>query len=147
MKEQFQKIPAPLQKQILIRLAGSGLGVVMIMFVIAYRGSLQFLIPGIAITIIFFAAALELFTRCTKGSFVVIRGSCEEIERSRLRKRLKAVYIQCDGKSVKIIGQLHKLRTLKNGDILEAYIADSAPVYEHEGVYVITNVLAIRKGR
>jgi hypothetical protein len=147
MKEQFQKIPSALQKQILVRLAGSGLGVVMIALVMTYRGNIQFLIPGIAITITFVASAWALFSRCSQEKYVVLRGVCEEIEHSGLRKRLKSIHIQCGDKSVKIMGQLHKLKNLKIGDVLEAYIADTAPVYEHEGCYVITNILAIRKER
>ena len=146
MKNQFQKIPSVLQKQIMVRLAGSGLGIVMLVLVLAYQGSIQFLLPGIAITFIFHASSFLLFDRCSKGKYVVIRGTCEEIEHSGLRKRLKAVNIQCDEKSVKIVGQLLRLRNLRIGDNLEVYIADSTPVYEHDGVYVITNILAVRKG-
>lgn len=146
MRKQFQKIPSVLQKQIMVRLAGSGLGIVMLILILAYQGSIQFLLPGIAITFIFLASAFLLFYRCSEGKYVVIRGTCEEIERTGLRKRLKAVYIQCDEKSVKIVGLLLRLRNLRIGDILEVYIADSTPVYEHDGVYVITNTLAVSKG-
>ena len=49
MAEKFKQIPVPLQKQILIRLAGSGLGLAMLVLILAYRGSWQLMLPGIAI--------------------------------------------------------------------------------------------------
>lgn len=93
MKNQFQKIPSVLQKQIMVRLAGSGLGIVMLVLVLAYQGSIQFLLPGIAITFIFLASAFLLFDRCSEGKYVVIRGTCGEIEHSGLRKRLGASHL------------------------------------------------------
>lgn len=147
MRERFQKIPPILQKQILIRLAGSALGVIMVALVLAYRGSFQFLLPGIMTTLIFLALAASLFIRCSEGAYVVIKGACEEIERSSLRKKIKAIHIRCDDKAVKIVGQLNRLRNLHVGDSIEAYLSDSAPIYEHDGIYVVTSILAIRKER
>ena len=102
MAEVFKKIPSALKKQILIRLAGSGLGIVMLILILSYRGNWQLIIPGIAIFLAFFGSAALLFIKCAGESYVVIRGECVEIEKTGLRKRIKSVYIQQDGRRVKI---------------------------------------------
>ena len=147
MKERFQTIPGILRRQILIRFAGSGLGIGMVLLVLIYRGSPRYLIPGFAIVLIFLTAAVTLTDRCADGRYVVIEGVCEQIEYTGLRKRPKSLQIRHNDKTVRIMGHLHKLRSLRPGDQVEVYLADSTPVYEHDGVYLITQILAIRKER
>ena len=147
MKERFQTIPGILRRQILIRFAGSGLGIGMVLLVLIYRGSPRYLIPGFAIVLIFLTGAVTLMDRCVDGRYVIIKGICEQIEYTGLRKRPKSLQIRHNDKTVRIMGHLHKLRSLRPGDQLEVYLADSAPVYEHDGEYLITQIMAIRKER
>lgn len=147
MKERFAGIPAALRKQILIHLSAAILGIAMSMLILAFQGGPTLLLPGIIITVVFLTHAWILYERCTAGKYVVLVGVCEEIEYSALRKRTTAVRILCDGKNIKIIEAHHSLRSLQAGDPLEVYIADSAPVYDHGASYLITDILAIRKGR
>lgn len=145
MAEVFKKIPSALKKQILIRLAGSGLGIVMLILILSYRGSWQLIIPGIAIFLAFFTSAALLFIKCAAESYVVIHGECIEIEKTGLRKRIKAVYIQQDCRRVKVMNQVQRLRNLNVGDKLAIYMSESAPVYDHDGCYVVFNVIAVGK--
>lgn len=145
MAEIFKKIPSALKKQILIRLAGSGLGLIMLILIVSYRGNWQLIIPGIAIFLAFFGSAALLFIKCAGESYVVIQGECIEIEKAGLRKRIKAVYIHQDGRRVKIMNQVQRLRNLSVGDKLAVYISENAPVYDHDGCYVVFNVIAVGK--
>ena len=147
MNERFQTIPGILRKLILIRLAGSGLGIGMVLLVLVNGGSPQYLIPGFAIALIFLTVAVKLVDRCAKGRYVVINGTCDQIEYTTFRQRPKSVHIRYNGKTVRIMGHLQRLISIKPGDLLEVYLADSAPVYEHDGIYLVTNILAIRKER
>ena len=147
MRERFQGLPSVLQKQILIRLAGSASGMVMSLLILVYHGRAQLLIPGVVICFSFLVNAAVMFFHCTGKRYVIIHGTCNEIVRSSFRRKLKAVYLESEGKSVKIMGQLQSLRNLRIGDRLEVYISDSAPVYQNDGIYVITQVMAVRKVR
>ena len=146
MRKEYHDFPAVLRKQILIRIAGSVLGVVIILAVTAARGGIQLLPPGITITLVFLSDAVILFHRCLEKRYVVIRGLCEQLEFSVFRKRVKSVQIQSGGKTVKLVGQLHNLRNLKIGEELEVYVADTAPVYEDDGIYLVIGTLAVRRG-
>lgn len=145
MAEKFKQIPVPLQKQIMIRLAGSGLGLAMLVLILAYRGSWQLMLPGMAIFLDFTVNAWLLFRKCADGSYVVIRGQCTEIERTGIRKKIKAVYIQADDRCIRIVTQLQKIRKLSVGDKLIIYLAENTPVYDHDGCLVIFQIIAAGK--
>ena len=145
MAEQFKQIPSPLQKQILIRLAGSGLGIAMLLLILAYRGTWQLLIPGIAIFLAFTLSAWLLFRKCVHGAYVVIQGQCIEIERTGIRKKIKSVYIQSEDRCIRIVTQFQKIRKLSVGDKLIIYLAENTPVYDHDGCLVIFQIIAAGK--
>ena len=96
MKEKFLHIPEALRKQILLRLGGTGIGLVMFFIVLAYRGDWRFLIPCIVLSLICLGAAISLYDRCLQGKFLAVEGTCSEIERTPLRRRIKAIYLRND---------------------------------------------------
>ena len=145
MKEKFLSIPEVLQKQILLRLGGTGIGIVMLVIVLAYGGDWRFLIPCIALSILCFGAAAALYDRCLQGKFVAVAGTCSEIERVPLRRRIKALYLRNELHSIKLVG-VRRIRNLVIGDLITVYIADDAAVYEIDGHQVVCHYLAIEKG-
>ena len=140
MKEKFLQIPQPLRKQILLRCAGAGLGVGMLLFVFAYSRDWRFFIPCIAVVLLCLGNAAFLFYRCVLGRYVVIQGECTEIERTGIRKRIKAIYLQTQEHPVKLTG-VKAIRNLTVGDSVELYVADNTPVYNMEGWNVICNYI------
>lgn len=145
MKEKFLSIPEVLQKQILLRLCGTGVGIVMLVIVLAYGGGWRFLIPCIALSILCFGTAAALYDRCLQGKYVAVAGTCSEIERFPLRRRIKALYLRNELHNIKLVG-VRKIRNLIVGDSVTVYVADDAAVYEMDGYHVICNYLAIEKG-
>ena len=91
MKEKFKQIPQPLRKQILLRCVGAGLSLAMLLFVLVYSRDWRFFIPCVVVAILCLASAALLFNRCARGKYVVITGVCTEIERTSIRKRIKAI--------------------------------------------------------
>ena len=145
MKEKFLAIPSPLQKQILLRLGGSGAGLIMLVLVLAYGGGWQFLIPCIALIAICLSTAVSLYDQCIQKKYVIVDGVCAEIDRVPFSRRIKALYLRNDQYSVKLVG-IRKIKNLVIGDHIRVYIADTAAVYELDGNQVICNYLAIEKG-
>ena len=145
MKEKFLSIPEVLQKQILLRLCGTGVGIVMLVIVLAYGGDWRFLIPCIALSILCFGAAAALYDRCLQGKYVAVAGTCSEIERFHLRRRIKALYLRNELHNIKLVG-VRRIRNLIVGDSVTVYIADDAAVYEIDGLQVVCHYLAIEKG-
>lgn len=145
MKEKFLCIPAPLQKQILLLLGGCVAGFIMLLLVLAYGGDWRFLIPCVAFALLCLTGSVSLYDRCLQQKYVVVDGTCTEIERTALRRRIKAVYLRNDRHSIKLVN-VRKMRNLTVGDTVRIYVSEDVPVYEIDGSQVICNYLAIEKG-
>ena len=144
MKEKFKQIPQPLRKQILLRCAGAGLALAMLLFVLIYSRDWRFFIPCVVASILCLASAALLFNRCARGKYVVITGVCTEIERTSIRKRIKAIHLQTEEHYVRLVG-VRGLRSLSIGETLSLYVADNTPGYSVEGSNVICNYIALTK--
>jgi len=145
MKKAFLEIPRPLQKQILLRLLGAVLGLfLLILFLIVYK-DWRFWTPCVILTVMCLASAGTLFFRCVLGKYVVVEGICADIDKSLIRKRIKAIYIRNDQFSIKIVNA-KRIRNLSIGDTVTVYVADNSAVYDVDGVKVICYYLAMTKG-
>lgn len=145
MKKAFLQIPRPLQKQILLRLLGAVLGLfLLILFLIVYK-DWRFWTPCVILTVMCLASAGTLFFRCVLGNYVVVEGICTDIDKSLIRKRVKAIYIRNDQFSIKIVNA-KRIRNLSIGDTVTVYVADNSAVYDVDGVKVICYYLAMTKG-
>ena len=144
MKEKFLSIPLPLQKQILLRLGGAGIGAVTFLLVLSYRSDWRLMLPCAALIVLCVGSSLSLYDRCIQSRYVAVTGSCVEIEKSAWRRRTKAIYLRTDQYSIKLAG-VRKIKNLVVGDQLTVYIAENAAVYEVDGCQVICNYLAIEK--
>ena len=144
MKEKFMQIPAPLRRQILLRCAGAGLGVAMFLIVLIYSTDWRFMVPCAAAAVLCLTSAALLFDRCVRGKYVVITGNCTEIERTSIRKRVKAIYLQTEEHQIKLVG-VRPVRNLIAGDTLNLFVADNTPVYNTDGCNVICSYIALSK--
>ena len=117
----------------------------MLVIILLYRGSLELMFPCIGFSAVFFISALQLYARCDEKNYVVIRGTCTEIEKTGLRRKVKDIYVKEDQFTVRIVRPSMKLRSLNVGDRITIYWADNAPVYEMDGCKVICNTLGVEK--
>ena len=145
MKEQFKCIPKPLQKQILIRIAGAILGLFLFILVLIFYKDWRFWIPCVILSVMCLASAGTLFYRCVFGKYVVVEGVCTDIDKTLIRRRIKAIYIRNDNFSIKIVNA-KRIKNLSIGDIVTVYVADNSAVYDVDGMKVICYYLAMTKG-
>ena len=145
MKNKFRQFPQVLQKQILIRLTAGIVSLLMLVIILLYRGGIELMFPCIGFSSVFFISALQLYARCDEKNYVVIKGTCMEIEKTGLRRKVKDIYVKEDQFTVRIVRPSMKLRSLNVGDRITIYLADNAPVYEMDGCKVICNTLAVEK--
>lgn len=144
MKEKFMQIPAPLRRQILLRCAGVGLGATMLLIVMIYSTDWRFMVPCAAAAVLCLSSAALLFDRCIRGRYVVITGICTEIERTSIRKRIKAIYLQTEEHQVRLVG-VRPVRNLIVGDTVSLFVAENTPVYNTDGCNVICSYIALSK--
>lgn len=144
MKEKFMQIPQALRKQIWLRCGGAGMGVVMLLIVLIYSTDWRFMVPCVVAVVLCLASAALLYFRCVEGGYVAITGVCTEIERTGIRKRIKAIYLQSEEHTVRVVG-IKPIRNLAVGDTLTLYVADNTAVYNMDGCNVICSHIALAK--
>lgn len=144
MKEKFLMIPAPLRKQILLRCAGAGMGIAMLLLIMIYGGNWQFYLPCGIGALICLSSGWLLFDRCVNGRYVRIPATCIDIEKTGIRKRIKALYLQGEEHRIRLVG-IKALRNISIGDQVVLYVAENTPVYEADGCKVICSYIALTK--
>ena len=144
MKEKFIQIPQALRKQIWLRCGGAGMGAAMLLMVLIYSTDWRFMVPCAVAAVLCIASAALLYYRCIQGRYVEIFGVCTEIERSGIRKRIKAIYLQTPEHTIRVVG-IKPIRNLSVGDSLTLYVADNTAVYSMEGCSVICSYIAMIK--
>jgi len=144
MKEKFMQIPAPLRKQIWLRLTGAGLGAAMLLIVLIYSSDWRFMVPCAVAAVLCLGNAALLYDRCVRGKYVVITGVCTEIERTGIRKRIKALYLQTEEHNIRLVG-IKPIRNLSVGDTLTVFMADNTAVYNMDGCNVICSYITMSK--
>ena len=144
MKEKFMQIPQALRKQIWLRCGGAGMGAAMLLMVLIYSTDWRFMVPCAVAVVLCLANAALLYYRCIQGRYVEISGGCTEIERSGIRKKIKAIYLQTPEHTIRIIG-IKPIRNLSVGDSLTLYVADNTAVYNMDGCNVICSYIAMTK--
>ncbi len=145
MRELFIQIPGPLQKQIMVRAFGSFAGLAMFFIVLAYGGDWRFLIPAVILTLGCLASAGLMFYQCVKRQYITITGICTEIDRTSIRRRIKAIYFRSDEYDIKLVAP-RRIKNLTVGSQITVYVLASSAVYEMDGYKVICNYLALSKG-
>lgn len=146
MREQFKTIPNLLQKQILIRMSGCCIGITVLLILLINGSRWQLFLPAVIITIYFLLGTINLFFRCTEGRYVELRGICKAIERSTVRKRVKALHIESDGRSIKLIPH-QNTGSVREGDSLIIYLAENASVYEVDYELVLCDIITYGKDK
>lgn len=87
MKERFYELPAPLQKQIAIRIVGGA--VFLLLFVIILLGfrDFYFSLPCLLLSGFLLINGIRLCYNSFAGNYMCIQGTCEKIETGRAPKK------------------------------------------------------------
>lgn len=145
MKDKFLQIPAPLRNQLLLWFGSSVLSIAMLVTVLVSPGEWSLVFPCILLFLVCAGSGWLLWDRCVHQRYVVIEGTCTEIERTPFRSRIKVIFLRKDDLSIKLMG-VGVMKNLMVGDTVTVYVAENTPIYETEGCMVICSILAITKG-
>ena len=136
LRAAFRELPVALQKQVLIR---GTLGLSALLFsviILIYTGELYFSLPCIILSIFMIVNGSLLLYNCFRGKYVTVEGDCAAVEKTAIRKRVKAIGINVDGKMLTVTVR-RKLRAPGTGDRIKVYLPVNEPVYERDGGYYI----------
>jgi len=138
----FKKIPAPLQKQALIRLGFSVVFLLMLAILLPVTRDIYICLPCAAAAVFLLVSAYMIFRRGLMGDYLVVSGTCQSIELSAVKRRVKSVIIQADGQTVQVMIR-GRMRKITPGTPIDLYLTKDTPIYEKGGVQLLYTYLAI----
>ena len=144
MMQEFNQIPEPLRKQILLRLGLDVLSLLLLLALLTVTGDMTLWLPCAGLTVFFAAGAFVLFRRAVLGEYVVVSGICTETGNTLLKRRAKHITLDTGEKTIRVsLGQRRKRFTA--GMAFNLYLAANAPVYEKDGMLRVFSYLALEK--
>lgn len=142
MKSALEGIPAPLQKQIIYRMLGMGIFVIITIVLIIKTTPFMTILPGVLVALLCSVSGLILMIQCVSGNYIVLSGKCISVSRTLLKQRVKYITIQTAEHKVRILVN-SRLRKCINGAVFQVYLSKRTPVYNIDGIQVIHQYLAI----
>ena len=142
MRTDLSHIPVPLQKQTLIRL---GIGILFFILMIALlfvTRDIYILLPCAGMSVFFSAAAFTIFRQSVTGEYVVVNGIFRSVALTLIRRRAKYIVLQ-SGEKLLQVPLRDRSKTVCAGAVVELYAAKKAPIYEKDGVQILSDYLAI----
>ena len=142
MKGKLKGLPMAIQKQVIIRYGAAAVSLILLVLSLLMAED-PYLPLSLALIFAFFLfSASQLLYLALSGHLIEISGECIRLERTPIRRRPKALYLQVETQVVRlqITGTL---RNAEPGDLVTVYASDSAPVYENEGCQQLSGYLAI----
>lgn len=142
MRERFGKLPQALQKQVLFR---SGVSVLFwslfIIILINFR-DIYLLLPCLLLAGYLTGNSMWLFFQSVAGNYMHLQGECIHLETIGIRKKVRSVHLALEQGIVKIPVR-QRIRRLSEGDTVSIYVAEKTPVYERDGLYIISSYYAM----
>ena len=133
MKQDWKSLPPALQRQLIIQM---GLAVCCLVLAI---GALAFISFSVSVPFLLGAALLticaaRLYRTGMRGQYLILRGVILKVERTVLRQRPKSILLEANGKALLVMLR-NRHAAVREGDTVTLYIADTAPLYEWQGIH------------
>ena len=145
MKQDWKSLPPALQHQLIIQM---GLAVCCLVLAI---GALAFISFSVSVPFLLGAALLticaaRLYRTGMRGQYLILRGVILKVERTVLRQRPKSILLEGNGKALLVMLR-NRHAAVREGDTVTLYIADTAPLYEWQGIHRLHAYLAMVPGK
>lgn len=142
MKDKFKHLPEALQRQITLRLAiGAGFFVLFVIVQLG-MGDIYFSLPCVVFGGVMIVNGSLLLYNSAMGNCISVKGVCRQIDTTRIRKRIRNIYIDTEACTVKMPVR-HRIRNLNKGDTIMVYLSEKTPVYEQDDGYMICSYYAL----
>ncbi len=137
LKEAFNNIPVCLKNIFMRRIVISVVSLVASVVGAIVAGVALFF-PFFGVALFFLVAGIGMLYNCLLGEYVVVTGTCKNIELTTIRGSIKSIYIATeDGANVLKVLPKEGAKKLNIGDSVAIYIPSRAMTAQVDGVYMV----------
>lgn len=141
MFKKVRTLPAPIRMQITVRFSFSVVFLGVFLCILIFTRDFILSFPCLVIGAFLLVNSAVVYYRGTRNKFIAVNGICTDVEYTRIRKKIKYIYIQVGEMSVRFPVR-KRVRKLSIGDGITLYLPESTRVYEKDGCLVIFDYYA-----
>lgn len=142
LREQFFSLPEPLRRVLVFRLLAALISAILCLLCCFFAPGIQLAIPPLICMVYSLFAGSVLFSDCTSGNCICLRGTCSATEKTLFRRRTAAVYVSLEDQII-MLRPSFPVPSVQVGDTVAICLSRHFPVYERDGVQVIPRYYAI----
>ena len=142
LREQFFALPEPLRRVLVFRLLSVLVSAILCLVCCFFAPGIQLAIPPLICMVYSLFAGSVLFSDCTSGNCICLRGTCSATEKTLFRRRTATIYISLEDRII-MVRPTFPIPTVQVGDTVAIYLSRHFPVYERDGLQVILRYYAL----
>ena len=142
LREQFFSLPEPLRRVLVFRLLAALISAILFIACMIISPGIRLAIPPLISMVYSLFAGSVLFSDWASGNCICLRGPCSAIEKTLFRRRTAAMYVSLEGRII-MIRPTFPVPSVHTGDTVAIYLSRHFPVYERDGVQVISRYYAL----
>ena len=141
LREQFFSLPEPLRRVLVFRLLAALISAILFIVCMIISPGIRLAIPPLISMVYSLFAGSVLFSDWASNC-ICLRGTCSAIEKTLFRRRTAAMYVSLEGRII-MIRPTFPVPSVHTGDTVAIYLSRHFPVYERDGVQVISRYYAL----
>lgn len=145
MRELLHQLPPALRNQIFLRIGVGLLSLFLFLVIWVWGKEFSFALPCLILAAFLCINSTRMFYNIITGSYIRIYGKCTSVELTGLRKRIKSITVDFDGKRV-VLPIKYRIRQITPGETVTLYLSEKTPVYEQDGKYCVYDYYALAFG-
>ena len=142
LREQFFFLPDTLRRVLVFRLLVSLVSALLCIVCLLFAPAIQLAIPPLISMVHSLFAGNALFSAWASGNCICLRGTCSATEKTLFRRRMAAIYVSLENRII-MLRPSFPVPSVQVGDTVAIYLSRHFPVYERDGVQVISRYYAL----
>ena len=142
LREQFFSLPSPLQRVLAFRLLAALISAILLVVCLVFTPGIRLVIPPLISMVYSLFAGSALFSDWANGNCICLQGTCSAIEKTLFRRRTAAIYVSLEDRII-MLRPSFPVPSVQVGDTVAIYLSRHFPVYERDGVQVISRYYAL----
>lgn len=129
----FKQLPKALKKQITLRFFGGSVSLLLFIAILIITKEFVFSLPCLIFSVFLFVNLAIMLYNIIIGSYVCVKGLCEQVETVGLRKRVKSITVNFNGARM-VLPIRQRFKKILPGSQVTIYMSEKTPVYEKDGL-------------